>query len=688
LTEAFEALCSISSQTSAEKEEDNAEEDEAGTDYSHPHLDLHPDLQRDLSPSTVQRVSLYSIIHDINKETTNLQSHDPLALSGGSEADPQYASPLVMAALKGSDASYATMTPSHSSASYTSEPPQDACIDEEQWILRAITEEQEHTNDIASSCPPTFSQAMGEKEYENSRTQLWKPSRSWWEAKSGKNPWIEPASHNKRWRYLWPLIHYHKFLAKCIKKLKRNGVDVKTGAASPVTVFLREEVCHISDHLASVSLYSSEQWMESLANFSGWIVLSAMKPYRQFVRGLSLRGMSEPGDVESPLLRSQIDERFLRAINAAREEMRASHSPSTSNPAASSSTSTTPCKHHHLKMTKQPDHATASTAPVASASVTVTPNQNPAVPRQIIQGIRRPRGVDSGSVHSEISMNSYPQLYHHHHLSASYDPNAHFHHPMYYYAAAAATSTYSDHHSQTSGGTGYEMMDPRYYMDPTMAYYHPHVAAAAYHYPYHHAAVSPAMMVPAASETQGTSETPEEDPCLHNPSDRSQNMSASNSTPFKYDPENVNTMSPYWSHLDQATLAMGLATPARVTPSTPHRRPKDFTVSSSASSSSDFQHRHHPKEFLDHATAPLFRAHHYYMEGYAPPSPATQFMMTPQHHHHHASSFANYGYATGFSPRRLQKTDEERVGVSSPETVETTTESESDVPTNSVVTAM
>lgn len=33
-----------------------------------------------------------------------------------------------------------------------------------------------------------------------SRTQLWKPSRSWWEAKSGKNPWIEPNSHNKRWR--------------------------------------------------------------------------------------------------------------------------------------------------------------------------------------------------------------------------------------------------------------------------------------------------------------------------------------------------------------------------------------------------------------------------------------------------------------------------------------------------------
>ena len=79
-----------------------------------------------------------------------------------------------------------------------------ACIDEEVWLLSTIA----NRNETVRSCPDTFLQAMGEKEYENpvqslaggSRTQLWKPSRSWWEAKSGKNPWIEPASHNKRWR--------------------------------------------------------------------------------------------------------------------------------------------------------------------------------------------------------------------------------------------------------------------------------------------------------------------------------------------------------------------------------------------------------------------------------------------------------------------------------------------------------
>jgi hypothetical protein len=78
-------------------------------------------------------------------------------------------------------------------------------VDDEEWLLSTI---QNRPADEVRSCPATFAQAMGEKEYESpiaslagkSRTQLWKPSRSWWEAKSGKNPWIEPSLHNKRWR--------------------------------------------------------------------------------------------------------------------------------------------------------------------------------------------------------------------------------------------------------------------------------------------------------------------------------------------------------------------------------------------------------------------------------------------------------------------------------------------------------
>jgi hypothetical protein len=85
---------------------------------------------------------------------------------------------------------------------------QAAVIDEERWLLETIDSRGMDESRAIKACPPTFLQAMGEREYENpltslsngSRTQLWKPSRSWWEAKSGKNPWIEPTSHNKRWR--------------------------------------------------------------------------------------------------------------------------------------------------------------------------------------------------------------------------------------------------------------------------------------------------------------------------------------------------------------------------------------------------------------------------------------------------------------------------------------------------------
>ena len=123
-------------------------------------------------------------------------------------------------------------------------------------------------------------------------------------------------------RYLWPLIHYHKFLARCIKKLKRNGVDVKT-SVSPVAVFLREEVCAVSDHLAAVSLFDSDEWMNCLDKFNGWTESDekAETNLRELVSKQKLRPLTEPGDVDSPLLRSQIDEQFLRAMASARAQM-------------------------------------------------------------------------------------------------------------------------------------------------------------------------------------------------------------------------------------------------------------------------------------------------------------------------------------------------------------------------------
>lgn len=174
-----------------------------------PVFQLHPDLQRELTEHHLQRVSVYSLVHDINKEAAAMYAQDPL-YSDKNPSSPEESrgvdSPLIQA-IKGRAVSEEKddRDPNNPISSNTI-----AIIDEEQWLLSAISQRSpEETAKLSvSQCPPTFLQAMGEKEYDNpvhpstghARTQLWKPSRSWWEAKSGKNPWIEPVSHNKRWR--------------------------------------------------------------------------------------------------------------------------------------------------------------------------------------------------------------------------------------------------------------------------------------------------------------------------------------------------------------------------------------------------------------------------------------------------------------------------------------------------------
>ena len=123
------------------------------------------------------------------------------------------------------------------------------------------------------------------------------------------------------YRYLWPLIHYHKFIAKCIKKLKRNGIDVKT-STSNVSFFLRQEVCNVSDHLAFMSKYDSEEWTSALSHFETWTDQdpNVEETLRILVASQKLAGLSETNDIQSSLLRSQIDDKILKAMQVAKDE--------------------------------------------------------------------------------------------------------------------------------------------------------------------------------------------------------------------------------------------------------------------------------------------------------------------------------------------------------------------------------
>lgn len=293
-----------------------------------PRLDLYGSLQLKLSQPVVDRCSFYSVIHGVNKEVLDMATQD---LNVKSEEPKDLGSALVRA----------VNGPTKQNIMKPTSQVDLAVLDEEKFLLAAISSRSNEEMAIRA-CPASFAEAIGEVDamisHDNgfaknhsenplsvlasSRTQLWKPSRSWWEAKSGKNPWIEPHLHNKRWRYLWPLIHYHKFLAKCIKKLKRNNVDVKT-SLSPVSAFLREEVCAVSDHLASVSKFDSEEWMDGLQNFHGWTSANPEKEQllREIINTLPMRTIIEPKDVDSPLLRDQIDQSFLKAMAAEKSQL-------------------------------------------------------------------------------------------------------------------------------------------------------------------------------------------------------------------------------------------------------------------------------------------------------------------------------------------------------------------------------
>jgi len=187
-----------------------------------PRFHLHEDLRGEMSQGLIDRVSFYSIVRDINKEATDAAMTDPKGhlynngrtsnnrKAGGKEVvrakdGTVHAHPIqskesnnILVLAGNTDGGESDLAPDMGAA----------LLDEEWWLLSAMASRspEEVALNHASALPSTFSEALGEKDNStadvssSSKTQLWKPGRSWWEAKSGKNPWVEPVVHNNRWR--------------------------------------------------------------------------------------------------------------------------------------------------------------------------------------------------------------------------------------------------------------------------------------------------------------------------------------------------------------------------------------------------------------------------------------------------------------------------------------------------------
>ena len=388
------------------------------------------------------------------------------------------------------------------------------------------------------------------------------------------------------YRYLWPLIHYHKFLARCIKKLKRNGIDVKN-SVSPVSVFLREEVCSVSDHLAAVSLFDSDQWMECLKDFHGWTDPreEAEEIVRNLISQLKLRPMNEPGDVDSPLLRNQIDEQYLRAMASARAQMAGavSQGDKRSSRETPSSGKRGPSPRENKSKISRGYDATSGHPPAYPRHASpgfVQQNQGNGMPHSSGRRSRfgyppqaggqwygqqnwNPNGQfpygEDVSVHSGISGDNFAH---------QYDPNYHGGMPPQYYNPMM----YPQHPMPTWPlQTGFDpsLQDPSL-MEPYVAEQGP--PPGWYSHP-HSSGMFPSQPSEMGGMVPGTPGGPlaSHDMSAASGMDPSQQIGGDH-TPYKYNPSQV-PMSPYWGHLDHGTLAMmGIASPhAPSAPQTPAR---------------------------------------------------------------------------------------------------------------------
>lgn len=179
-----------------------------------PHFQLHEDLSGELHQGLIDRVSFYSIVRDINKEAADAAMSDPRGKLYNDEAlmsnnvnaknGKVHSHPI-----RSKEGENILVLACKNDGEESQKPSMGAALlDEEWWLLSAMASRspEEVALNHASALPPTFSEALGEKDSStgdstsSSKTQLWKPGRSWWEAKSGKNPWVEPVVHNNRWR--------------------------------------------------------------------------------------------------------------------------------------------------------------------------------------------------------------------------------------------------------------------------------------------------------------------------------------------------------------------------------------------------------------------------------------------------------------------------------------------------------
>jgi hypothetical protein len=410
--------------------------------------------------------------------------------------------------------------------------------------------------------------------------------------------------------------------------------------------------------------------MDCLENFDGWADFHDEEKLRKIIRGLKLRPLDEPGDVDSPLLRSQIDEQFLRAMISARE---------------------------NRDITPQSDATNVSNKLKADSKLSSGLPLHPKVSAIILSNIRR--FIKSNLLHqknAKVTTRAAKQQSHSMYASqramtnksqSSFGDGSRSSHgascgyPTGRYWGNGWTPNFAvcdesnSVHSTLSGDTqacGYPPAhyDPYLYGFYSVPYYPPHYQEQFVSHYYHGGYVTGYNMcinqehsiksIPAPNNShhaQGGSPVPP-----RTPSKASPDLLEQNELSAQYVDSCTNYGSTYWGHMEnqmRQTLAnAGIITPHKCAPaSPPDREPRCEVENVTPKREQDRE-----SQQVEMNAKPLLLNHSGFYNPYnftcnhesVPPSPATQFMMPPQADARSAAYYANYpqGGQYGFSPRR------------------------------------
>ncbi len=169
---------------------DEEEDHEFNERFKLPLFQLHECLKKNLPQPVVNRCSLYSVVYNVNKAAYGKIESLDCKIQKKKKIEDH--SPLVHAA-------------NNEHVDTSKEEEEEApkvkltVLDEEKFLLLIIKSRKENMDEDEEASSGSEAASFQSALPSPVKNQLWKPARSWWEAKSRKNPWLEPRNHIKRW---------------------------------------------------------------------------------------------------------------------------------------------------------------------------------------------------------------------------------------------------------------------------------------------------------------------------------------------------------------------------------------------------------------------------------------------------------------------------------------------------------